>query len=104
MVDGVVGYNSLSFVVIVTSCIHVAVKAREVGTTYFDADAVSFFKVVGGTHGGQFNFIDLAFFHPYFLLVSVSVAHSLDGFVYFLGVTFCVYVYQFDGNIRIFHV
>ena len=81
MVDGVIGHNPLSFVVIVTSCIHVAVKAWEVGATHLDADAVSFLKVVGGTHGGQLDFIDLAFFHPYFLLVPISVTYPLDGFV-----------------------
>ena len=51
MVDGVVGYNTLNFIVIVASCIHVAVKAREVGAAHLDANAVTFFKVVGGTHG-----------------------------------------------------
>ena len=81
MVDGVVGYNTLGFVVVITSGIHVAVKAWEVGATHLDADAVSFFKVVGGTHGGQLDFIDLAFLHPYFLLVPISVTYPLDGFV-----------------------
>ena len=81
MVDGIIGYNPRSFVVIVASGIHISIKAREVGATHLDADAVSFIKIVGGTHGGQLNFVDLSFFHPYFLVVSFSVAYPLDGFV-----------------------
>ena len=81
MVDGVVGYNSFGFVVGIASCIHVAIKSWEVGAAYLDANAVSFFKVVGSTHGGQLDFIDLPFFHPNFFVISLSVAYPLDGFV-----------------------
>ena len=81
VVNDIVGDDTGGLVVIVASRVHVAIKPWEVGAAHLDTDAVSFFKVVGGTHGGQLDFIDLAIFHPNFLLISFSVAHPLDRFV-----------------------
>src|SRR5690349_17354657 len=88
MMHGITRDDAFRLVEIVSTCVQVAIEAREVAARDFDAYAMTGFEVIARNHRPERYLVHLAVFHPHFrLVVPVSITHALNRLVEVVSTT-----------------